>query len=363
MPLALLMWACDGAEMNDQQPMASRVEVEEGTMCPECTISFTEIAVLGDSADPASVSEDAGAYDCTVGRLSGNRFVLSRPTRGGELLVYDSTGKVIHGVGHPGAGPGEFGRELQVEVIGNDSLFVVDLSQRRWTLLSPLGDVSVITPTLPDRIGSFGVTRDRHVAVQRVVARDSAIARVLEVRNLDGRLASEAGPTFVEWDLDPGPGFVSPGPHGLWIGTSNRLQVDLWSLDGQRVQTLYWTAEWFPPGVENDPGFPLTAPPAPILLHAWEDDEDQLWVYIGVPDAQWKPVTDPEEAYDVNAHTISRYFDTRVEVVDLHRAQVTARGTYPTLLRRICGDGAVYTTFYAPDGDMRMRVLSPVLSK
>jgi hypothetical protein len=238
-----------------------------------------------------------------------------------------------------------------------------------------MDSVVLISPVLGP-IMSFAVTEDRDVVLHEQTAGLPEVRPATEpdpaasyprpiftVRRVDGQLLERIPALPAAPELWGSQWFVSPSPAGVWTGPADRFELVLWSLDGQRLRTLTWNVDWFPPGVQPDPGFPLTAPPPPMLLHASQDDEHRLWVYVAIPDPNFEPLSDPRAAYELNAETISRYFDTYVEVVDLDRTQVIARTTYETMLRPVCGDQAVYAAFHSADGDTRVRVLLPELKE
>src|SRR5688500_3618678 len=55
--------------------------------CTDCRIELRDLAMLGDSGDPASI-RDSQMNACVVSQLSSGEYVMGGSVGGGDLFVY-----------------------------------------------------------------------------------------------------------------------------------------------------------------------------------------------------------------------------------------------------------------------------------
>jgi hypothetical protein len=100
---------------------------------PESAASQAEWRI---SATPSlSIGEGPGGPESPIFgvsgivRLSDGRIVVA--DRGPRLLIFDATGRYIRTLGRKGGGPGEFSSISGIQLLANDTVLVVDNSNRR----------------------------------------------------------------------------------------------------------------------------------------------------------------------------------------------------------------------------------------
>lgn len=362
--VVLLTWAacaCQDRQGEPRDTARGTILVEETELCPTCRIVMRELATLGQSSDPVSISEDATFRPCVVGRLVAGGYVMSAPSGGTELLYYDSTGQFLRRVGRRGGGPGEFGSFLLVAVGPADTLYVADPMNTRLTILSPADSV-IGTIRVAGRVDAVATLPGGNILLDHYPKPSGGPRDLFEVVTPDGTTVRSFGqysgpesPWGDQW-------IVSPAPNGgAWSGKMDRFEASQWSQNGELVRTLVWNLDWFPPNAPLDPGFPAEAAAPSALVQVVQFAADTLWVFVTVPDAHWTP---GERRNAVNPGTTQTIFDTYVEVVDLTRAQAIARARFDPWLSSACNaQRLAYTAFYAPDGDTRLRVYEPILEK
>lgn len=99
---------------------------------------------LGESGDASEVFNRIVAV-----RQDGAGRIIVAMRSPAELRVFDKTGRFVRTIGRNGQGPGEFQDITDVIVRPHDSLFVVDMRQRRFTSLGPDGSVASTSPLKP----------------------------------------------------------------------------------------------------------------------------------------------------------------------------------------------------------------------
>ena len=90
----------------------------------------------------------AGAARLANGQIA----IANRGTN--QILFFDSLGRIIGGVGHTGAGPGEFNLLANGLAISGDTVFAFDLTQRRITALTSNGHFRNYPLQAPERANS-----------------------------------------------------------------------------------------------------------------------------------------------------------------------------------------------------------------
>jgi hypothetical protein len=103
---------------------AQAVTVPHAVTCPRCSVITEKLVTLGGTGD------DLLADANQVVRDSRGRY-FAQAWGGRTMLVWDSTGKLIGKFGAAGAGPGEFGGNIQSMLVDPyDSIVVVDRGLR-----------------------------------------------------------------------------------------------------------------------------------------------------------------------------------------------------------------------------------------
>ncbi|MEQ8330405.1 MAG: hypothetical protein RH859_08100 [Longimicrobiales bacterium] len=351
----LALPACDGeVESPSLKTGPGLYTIEGESSCAECEIVLEDIAVLGAPEDSTSIREDAAGRGCMVGQLSTGEFVVSGSVGGGQLVVYAGSGPSRRSIGRRGRGPGEFGSVLRVWVGPGDTLFVADERNARIQVLTAEGEfVRSFAMPAPNR--PFTRLRTGNLLFHTMPS--STDDATFQLVDRSGEPLADLGrPALDEVEFEGW--VVSPAPSALfWAASMWEYELYEWESADSIKRTVRRVADWFPGGVWFSEELYERDRPGSYLIHVWEDESGLLWVYSGVPDADWAPnearVPDPDW-YEQN-------FDVVIEVVDLGRERVVASTTVDYMLGAVCGRPLMYTVEWSDRGDTRTRVVRPRL--
>ncbi len=329
--------------------------------CDDC-IEFEHVTRLG-SEEGEAFLEDNGTLGDIVLDGQGNFWVGQRD----QVKIYASTGSLATTIGRSGEGPMEFrfaqpmhrdgqGRvhifdsdNVRVSMVDDNSLSLVE--ERRlpasWiNAMAPIADgqryvVSSwiesaermgmplhIIDTRGDVIRSFGAGRSP--AVQEL---DPFSARRLVATDSQGRIVSSHWYDYIveAWTSE-----------GARIGAlSGRNLVDAPRLDGA------WSAE---------------NPPWHRVSDVRFDGEWQLWVLLRYRRPDWlenmeEMVTSSGRvALRAKDGTLSSYYHSRVDVIDLRTCRVLVSNWHDGVLMSFVGDRLLSEIVYGPGGDPRVDI-------
>lgn len=285
--------------------------------------------MLGHPEDRASIRFTAVRLPCAVGSLSSGEFVSSAPVGGGEILVYDPSGKVVRTIGRSSEGPGELGTSLTVIVGTADTLFVVDRSRRQVVTFDPAGADQTDSP----------LVRVLDAAGSEVAALERPSRQMLErgMGSVDFRLVSPA--VFAAY----------------WTARYWSYELQRWGGPGDRELTIVRDVEWFPPSepasYDEINEWSEEGPPYRHLIHMRETADGLLWTHSAIPDENWEvfPGRDGPEI-------TRRGWDTVVEVLDMENGASLATLRHDEYLAPVCDSDLVSILRETPEGDMRAAV-------
>lgn len=325
-----------------------------GPTCRLCEIVVEEVAVLGHVDDAASFRPDPGP--CVVGQLSTGEFVSSGLVGGGQLFVYDKSGRAVRTIGRKGEGPGELKGNQWIMVGPMDTLFVLG-----WTRLVAFGPggkhVESRSFRIPWTYWSFARLRDGgfvfHTPAHTI---DGPLIRVLDANGAEAGAHGNPSAEMVKRqmpDLDYR-GVSSSISGGYWTSNVWTYEMSRWRSPGVRDMTVVRHVEWFRPNEpmsweEMDAWYAETPPPR-RLYHIREDAEGLLWTYTLVPDERWDPEPEPDH---VDPGWILRTYDTVIEVIDIRSAKVLADYRHDERLSPVCGRRLVSSVRENRAGDTR----------
>lgn len=133
----------------------------------------------------------------------------------------------------------------------------------------------------------------------------------------------------------------------FWSGHVGQYQIDLWSSNGHRRQSLIRRVPWFPP-LAHAPTAGRVRPPVAHLTGVYEDNARLLFVLVSIADRRWRGFALPAStAADKGTyagrsrHAHNAAFDTIIEVIDPARGVVIARYRDPSQLSWFVGPGYV----------------------
>lgn len=318
-----------------------------------CLLRTELVATLGAEDGPGFVGEPSGLV-----RLGDGRWVLSDWYDQDRLKVYDSDGAFLRAVGRRGQGPGEFHIARFLQLLPGDSVEVFDFGLMRTTVFTP-DWVPVRTARWP----MYG---------QEMVRLPDG-ARVFSSRwNEPGRegqplhLVSSSGSyvrSFGAREPIPMSGpreayyrqIALSGSDRVWSANLLRYHVEEWSVEGEFVQELERTVEWFPPQVEYEAVPADGGPPTPGLLAVHADGDGLLWVVTVVPATDWElGVGTGRNVFGRSTRVVSdpsAVYDTMIEVIDPADPVVVGAARLSTRIEGFVSDGFVYGGVLLPTGE------------
>ena len=301
--------------------------------CPTCTIELTPVATLGDEDDSVSID-----YTATARRMARGDFVAGSLFES-TVVLYDSTGAQRSVYRRPGRGPGELADVSAIAVGPGDTVYVADGTNHRIAVLSPSLEF-VREFTSPIAAADLAILPDGRILIEGHHPTDPD--RI--------HLVSAEGEPLRSFAADP----VVPRPFGerpsggamaaaitgdaVWLAARNRLDVDRWTLAGERAAHLRARARWFEPWdsiparaiVEMRP-FSLVT----VIQHSVA--HDVLWLVAIAPDSTWKP---SPSATGAGEHALAPATEFIDEVLRARDAIIAAID--PTT-------GAVIASYRSPD--------------
>lgn len=355
--LALTQGCSDTSPGTDAQAPASGppFTVTDATRCSDCAVELDTLAVLGDTADFASIRADATVGGCMVGEIANSGYVVSGVVGGGELLEFGKDGKAVRAIGRKGAGPGEYGANLRL-IARPDTFFVLDISNGRMAVADHSGRFFT-TFSLPVRVHSFARLESGHFVIhgRPVTSEDSGpLFRILDERGVQWAAFGSPSPQLGEKDQ----WVVSARSNGGFLAAS------MWdyviyegNAQGELNPYIVRRADWFPSGTTWDEEILVTEAPPPLIQHVREDPAGSVWVFAVVADENWSP--DIPDAG--SAQWFRDSFDTIVEVMDPRQRAVLATTRFDDWLAPVCGSDVVYSVVPHTSGDTRAIVLRPRL--
>lgn len=324
--------------------------------CAGCRIELRELATLGSPGDPASVRPDGAARICLVARDGTGGFLLSGPVGGGQIFSYGADGRWLRSFGRAGEGPGEFGRNLGVFVGAGDSIYVVDSSQFRVSLLDRDGRFvrSFAVPGPPVAYAALP-SRDLLFHFRPSGRPDDARSLFYLMDPTGAEVARFGTSTGIEADIDQ---WVVSGhaTGGFWSGSVWRYELYRWQGPDSLIQTVTREVDWFPPGGQLSPEIYVSEPPPPQLMHITVDDRGWVWTYSWVPDQNWSP----NDSRSPTPEWTRANFDTMIEVIDVTAGRVLAAARSDEMLGHACNVNLAYAVVETDAGDTRVQVIQPV---
>lgn len=357
--VVVLQAGCSAADVHPANGGSDRVGVliDGNPLCPDCEIAFRVIATLGGDDDPGSVWDRAAGRGCMVSRLSSGEFLLSGVVGGGQVFLYDSDGGFSGTVGRRGQGPGEIRGMARLWVGPGDTLFVADDGNGRLQVLTSSGDF-VRSFSVPAPYRRFARLNDgTFVFHGPMLNPNDPVFHLVDAHGVEMRRFRPSRVAAPDTEL----GIVTPraGSGGaFWTASGWRYAIEEWSDSETLERTLVRDVPWFPPDpVVSEAVFSGSAPPPPTLFHMGEDDARRLWVYVFLPDPNWRPgiPLDPRPEWQ------RATFDHRIEVIDITETRVVVADEHEDRLAPVCNSNLMYTVVETPRGDLRVRVVEPTV--
>lgn len=343
-----------GMMVTSQAPIVSaQVPVRiEGVECDECSLSIARMARLGNIED---LHAPADRPHRGVVRDSQGRFFV----RGGypitDILVYGPEGELLEVRGRRGEGPGEFRSIEQFLFLEDDTLGVVDVVQRRLTVMAPDGTVArtLRFPVEPREVVHMG--RDVFV-VAGLEYTSGGLGYPTHVVYPDGRTRRLEGEVPVLQTRPSASQRRLAGGHDfVWSGRPDRYEIARWGLDGRVTMLIDRVAEWFPDRETEGAVNTAVESPAPFLMDLHVDEDGRLWTLSRVAALTWAPVEDGGPS-----SRLSR-FDFVVEVIDPERQALLVSERFHGYPHGFTNDGLIVTEVEGPFDLTVLEIWEPTL--
>jgi hypothetical protein len=332
---------------------------ETSLRAPEraCTIALTHAVTLGSPTDDVSPTP----FEVGVVRDQRDRYYVTPTSDLSSFAAYDGSGRLLQVIGRQGAGPGEFGFIMRLEVFGGDSLIALDVGNSRMTVLSP-GYQPVRSFPMPGRFTrAFSLGSGRWL-VNGTARAASAAGLPLHVLGPRGEIERSFGSMHAQVRRDrPQADLrrIAVGDSGtIWLARLDQYLLEEWSSAGSLVRSLRRHADWFPPrdyGRRQEP----TARPDPLLLDVWRDQTGYLWVLARVASPAFRA---PPQAPGRREHPMpplewqDANHDVIIEVIDPATARVLASRRLPQYLIGHVEADRVFGLRALPNGDTRVEI-------
>lgn len=315
--------------------------VNPDPLCRSCRIEVQEILTLGvgeeaDRIGPANLIE----HD-----RRGRYYVVfwHAPS---EVVVFDSSGRLLATIGSPGEGPGEFRGISAIAVAEGDTLHLFDNALGRRTVLSPTYEVMRTAPVrAPVTAGGVFVFTDGRVLVHGVLATAKAIGLPLHLLDPQGWVQRSFGADDRSLLVAPGQleaatvrQVTSAGNGRVWTIPWREYRAELWDTAGVKLIGLVRSVDWFEGWAQ--PRSEITEPP-PDMGPVWWDPRGLLWVAARLASTDWQKI--PRSSGADGAFwaigDLHRIYDTVVEIIDPTRKRVVARTRIDRMAFQVTHDG------------------------
>lgn len=335
--------------------VSPRIRIADKPACTTCRVSSTAVVRFSapSGADQVDVAPLALAED--------RRGRLWMAFEGEGLRIYDARGAFLRRIGRTGQGPGEFATPDLLRALPNDSMLVVDVMNRRATILDPQGRVARTLIARNQLLFPFVRNWPNDVVVSARVSTPEAAGLPLHVASFGGAevtlsrsFASDAA-SMRPSDLPNAYEFVARDARGGFVTTSPvRFEMKRWSAPGVLSQVLERESGWFPNPSSGRIGTP-TEPPSPRISALHVDAQERIWTFVRTASPNWKSAWSrfPVGARETSPANFdrSRLFETTVEVIDPSTKQVLLRQTLGGIVYFVLDGTRVFIEREGPRGD------------
>jgi hypothetical protein len=300
----------------------------ETPACGHCSIELVKRGLLGGTKG-VIFAHPGQSY---AADKSGN-IVATGLGDPGTISIFPANGGGTLSFGKLGRGPGELSAHSRILTGPVDSITVIDVLQRRVSILSPQArfvrsfPVSELLPI--DGIWING----RGLIVSGQAYGSETIGYTYFPFEASGRSMKPYGDSgsAVRYDhAQSGPPTLYPsGRGGFWGASGNKYEISEWTASGQLRRTIRRDVAWFRPWYDQP--VPGSAPRNPRIISVHEDTiHKQLWVYLDVASKR-KPSTivQPETPVIPIPGLLDETTDLAVEIIDLSSRTLYAYARFP----------------------------------
>ncbi|HMS02929.1 MAG TPA: hypothetical protein PKE51_08135 [Gemmatimonadaceae bacterium] len=339
--------------MAAQEP--PRITIGDTPACTSCRIVST--AVMRFSAPGAAEQVDVAPLALAEDRQGR----LWMAFEGEGLRIYDGRGAFLRRIGRSGQGPGEFATPDLLQPLPNDSMLVVDMMNRRATILDSQGRVARTLVARHQLLFPLVRRWPNDVLVSARVSTPKAAGLPLHVASFAGtevtlsRSFASGAASMRASDLPNAYALVAGDARGGFVSTSPvRFELTRWSAPGSARQVLVRESAWFPNHSSGRIGTP-TEPPSPRISAVHVDAQGRIWTFVRTASPNWKTAWSrfPAGARETSPATFdrSRLFETTVEVIDPAARQVILRQTLGGTVYFVLEGPRVFIEREGPRGD------------
>ena len=295
----------------------------------QCEIEVTKLVALGDERNGLISSPFA------VRRDASGRFLFVGEAEQAAVLIFDDRGAYEGRMGGKGEGPGDFHTITHIQKWRGDSIGIWDIGNGRIQIYPrDLGSPRIRPVRILPRAGL--VLPEGRLFVNAIMRNVEQSGYALHELGYDGLVrASFDGTNSFRWDRPDihRRALAASARGGFWAAAQTQYRIIRWSADGEILQELRRTVEWFPDNTYYGLHWEdKSRPPAPGLIDVYEDDQGLLWTLIHVPDDEWRAGLDGPlrpGMYGEMVPSIDRnaLWDTVLEVLNPSDQSVIARQT------------------------------------
>lgn len=292
----------------------------------DCEVTLITLAVVQDSAGPYVLVPDARFAISSVGSI-----FMGAPATEGVVVQLNADGTYRRTIGATGSGPGETRVVTGLAIANADTLLVMDATLRRMNRYDASGGF-IDQYQLPGGIRKWTPLSGSMIAVSGNIPTRGSSGFPLHLLDR-GTLRFSFGDdttTFGRGQVSAFNRHLAPALHGhIWVARRFPYRIELFSSDGKFLRAISRDVSWFPDKEYVSVGGPQVAPPPPQITGLFDDQKGGLWVYLLVPDAEWRPghretIRSGVHAGDTRPETVlDPFFDTIIERIDAASGGVT----------------------------------------
>ncbi len=302
---------------------------------------------MNESISPVSLFSDICQDD-------QGRFYIGPTQESSTIAVFSNIGRELITFGRSGSGPGEFARIDQLGIGSNDSLYVYDVVNMRFSVFSDFEFVRSFPFQSPPH--NILPISDGRLIVQSYFRGSDTDGSLLHLLKTNG----EPVLSFCELESDfqlGKPWFqyrsvAVADDERIWSAHWNRHQIELWSLGGELQKILKGDPGWFQPWEEQDGNAPMFVPPKPHIASIQQDSAGRLWILSRISGQEWERLElgdNPRAMPGLN--WINKTYDTVVEVIDPLSGELLLLETIPRNRAEFIGTGLIAEKTERSDGD------------
>jgi len=338
---------------------ATAVSAQRGAYaaCEDCRVEVINVGELSDRGNPMEFGDQV--YLFGFGPMS---LAVASVVDPGKIGIFDRKGQFLAVFGRYGAGPEEFRSVLAVGMAGSDSALIVDVGNRRISVVgSELRVVREIR--LPGALPAIAVFNDGRYVMSGSLPNESGAGFAFHLFDRDGRYVKSFGGPSGPWasGSDNGPLrriVRAAGGNSFWAVSPQSYRLELWSSDGKMISAFEEERPWMANTRKGNPY--ETEPGSNVVGIAISDDV--VWTVSHVADAGWhrgmapKRADAPPEQAELDA-----LFDTVIEAIDIKNGALISASRDRRYLWPVAGENLVYTLVPTELGEPAVQLWTPRL--